>query len=188
MSPGLPPTSNYILVLYYGTANKHFSLRIMSHTSTTSSSSDFQSLFNTALREYQAKTKTDLQVHPLAAQLRNCDSPTAILAVLQNLVHKFYQCRNGNERLTKCLNTTVNVLHSICPSVGTGVGLVLSSIWIFSGVYALIYIFQVFPHAKVIFTRIGVLLLVCTFFVPSYMPLWELSIRRPRKFMWVKPH
>jgi hypothetical protein len=96
----------------------------MSQILPASSSSGFQPLFNAALSTYQAKTKTDLLAHTLAAQLRNCNSPTAILAVLQDLVQKFDQRRNSNEKLTKCLNTTVNVLYALCPSLGAGVSLV----------------------------------------------------------------
>jgi hypothetical protein len=78
------------------------------------------------MRTYEAKTKTDLLTHPLAAQLRNCNSPTAILAVLQDLVQKFDQRRNSNEKLTKFLNTTVDVLYKVhlCPGLGAGVSLV----------------------------------------------------------------
>jgi DUF438 domain-containing protein len=88
------------------------------------SSSNFQSLFNAALKEYEKKTKKDLLAHPLAAQLQSCYSITAILTTLQDQVQQFDQRRRGDERLTKWLNPTVNVLYAFSATLGEGVGLV----------------------------------------------------------------
>jgi hypothetical protein len=88
------------------------------------SSSNFQSLFNAALKEYEKKTKKDLLAHPLAAKLQSCYSITAILTTLQDQVEQFDQRRRGDERLTKWLNPTVNVLYAFSATLGEGVGLV----------------------------------------------------------------
>ena len=45
--------------------------------------------------------------HPLVTQLQSCDAPSDIL--LQQ-VQGLYQSRNGNERWTKWLDPTINVL------------------------------------------------------------------------------
>ena len=97
---------------------------ISPNASASSSSSNFQSVFNTALDAYEKKTKTKLLTHPLAAQLQSCDSPTAILSVLQDLIQQFDCRRRSDERLTNWLNPTVNVVYAFSSTVGQGVGLV----------------------------------------------------------------
>ena len=97
----------------------------MSRThSTPASSSNFQLIFNNALKAYEKQTNKDLLAHPLAAELQACDSPTSILAVLQQQVQDFNQSRTSNERLTKCLDPTVNVLYAFSGTLGEGVSLV----------------------------------------------------------------
>ncbi|KAI0301708.1 hypothetical protein B0F90DRAFT_1917286, partial [Multifurca ochricompacta] len=113
----------------------------MSQNSPTSTSaSRFQSIFDDALKAYRRQTKNDLATHPLAAQLRTCDSPSAILAVLQSQVQEFAGSRGNNDRWEKWLGPTVNVLYAFSATLGEGVGLV-------------------FSPAKVVFAGIGVLLI-----------------------------
>ncbi|KAH9062249.1 hypothetical protein EDB87DRAFT_1576007 [Lactarius vividus] len=76
---------------------------------TVAASSRFQDIFNAALKLYEKQTKKDLIAHPLTSQLQVCDSPTAILSVLQEKAREFDQARSGDERLTKWLNPTINV-------------------------------------------------------------------------------
>ena len=104
----------------------------MSQTrSNASSSSNFQSIFNAALGEYEKKTKCKLFTHPLASRLQSCDSPAAILSVLQGLIQQFDRRRSSDERLTNWLNPTVNVLHAFSDVVGQGVGLVSRHLAVF---------------------------------------------------------
>ncbi|KAH9173577.1 hypothetical protein EDB89DRAFT_706276 [Lactarius sanguifluus] len=103
----------------------------------SASSSNFDSIFRTAFKAYKKRTGQDIISHPLAARLKTCDSLDAILAVLRAQVD---QSRRDDERLTKWLNPTVNVLYAFSATLGEGVGLV-------------------FSPAKVIFAGIGVLLL-----------------------------
>jgi len=101
-----------------------------SHPQTAaSSSSNFQQIFNTALKAYEKRTKNDLLVHPLTAQLQACDSPDAILSVLQKQVEELNQSRNTDDRWTKWLDPTVNVLFALSTTLGEGVGLVRLRIW-----------------------------------------------------------
>ncbi|KAI9438070.1 hypothetical protein H4582DRAFT_2076662 [Lactarius indigo] len=93
---------------------------------TATSSSRFQAIFNGALQSYQKQTKQDLTTHPLASQLQSCDSTSAILAVLQDQVREFDQAHGGDERLTKWLIPTVNVLYAFSAALSEGVGLVFS--------------------------------------------------------------
>ncbi|KAH8982414.1 hypothetical protein EDB92DRAFT_1952306 [Lactarius akahatsu] len=99
----------------------------MSQTlSTVAASSRFQAIFNAALKLYEKQTKKDLIAHPLASQLQACDSPASILSVLQEKAREFDQAQSGDERLTKWLNPTVNVLYAFSTTLGEGVGLVFS--------------------------------------------------------------
>jgi hypothetical protein len=67
-------------------------------TTASSSSSNFQSIFKTALEDYKKKTKCDLLKHGLTAQLECCDSANAILDVLygQPHVRQFIQSRTDS--------------------------------------------------------------------------------------------
>ncbi|KAH8980461.1 hypothetical protein EDB92DRAFT_1820544 [Lactarius akahatsu] len=107
--------------------------------STSTSSTSFETVFGAALEGYKKQTKRDIISHPLAIQLQSCDSPSAILAVLRAQVQAFDQSQIADEKLTKWLDPTVNVLYAFSATLGEGVGLT-------------------FPPAKAIFAGIGVLL------------------------------
>ena len=92
--------------------------------SASTSSSNFQSIFNAALKAYEKKTKKDLLAHPLAAQLQACNSPSDILVILQDKVKEFDQSRSADERLSRWLNPTINVLYAFSATLGGGIGLV----------------------------------------------------------------
>jgi hypothetical protein len=76
------------------------------------------------LKAYEKRTKNDLLAHPLVAQLQDCNSLTAILAVMNQQVQQFHQSRGANEGLTKWLDPTVKVLYSLSETLGEGVCLV----------------------------------------------------------------
>jgi hypothetical protein len=86
-------------------------------------SSNFQLIINNALKVYEKRIKKDLLAHPLAAHLRACDSLSAILAVLQHQVRGLDQSRS-DDRWTKWLDPTVNVLFAFSATLGAGVSLV----------------------------------------------------------------
>ncbi|KAF8268385.1 hypothetical protein EI94DRAFT_1180045 [Lactarius quietus] len=94
--------------------------------STSSSSSNFRTVFVAALDKYRQKTKTDLLTHPLATELQSCNSSSDILAVLSDKVHELEESRSNNERLSSWLNPTINVLYAFSATLGTGVGLIFS--------------------------------------------------------------
>jgi|SRR6266850_17735 len=133
----------------------------MSHAqpAAAASSPNFQLIFNNALKAYERRTNNDLLAHPLAAQLQACDSPSAVLLMLQQQVQELNQSRTSDERLTKWLDPTVNVLYAFSGALGEGVGLVYFTTCDrvrFTGSFYS----QVFSPAKVIFAGVGVLLLV----------------------------
>jgi hypothetical protein len=88
----------------------------------TTSTSNFNVIFDNALNAYKKKTKQDLTDHPLAAQLQACDSPAAILTIFQDQFDQFN--RSSDERLKKWMNPTINVLYAFSATLGEGVGLV----------------------------------------------------------------
>ena len=81
---------------------------------TTSSTTNFQLVFNAALQAYEKMTRKRLLAHPITAKLQLCDSPTAVLSMLQGLVQQFEKHSSSNERLRNWLGQTI----------GEGVGLV----------------------------------------------------------------
>ena len=92
--------------------------------STSTSQSNFVSVFNAALETYKRKTKKDLASHPFLPTLQSCDSPEAVLTVLREQIPGFNESRNGEDGLTKWVTPTVNVLYSFSSTIGGGVGLV----------------------------------------------------------------
>ena len=80
--------------------------------STLISSPNFETIFSAALKEYKKRTKKDIASHSLAAQIKSCNSPSAVLTVLQSQVQKFDPSESANERWTKLLDPTVNVLYA----------------------------------------------------------------------------
>jgi hypothetical protein len=129
--------------------------------STSTSQSNFASIFNTALESYKRKTKNDLASHPLLPSLQSCHSPEAVLTVLREQIPAFNQTQNDDDGLTKWVTPTVNVLQSFSETIGQGVGLVNFKFF-FSppGISVLILYSQAFPAVNTIFAGIGVLLSV----------------------------
>src|SRR6266852_8894877 len=90
--------------------------------STSTSQSNFASMFNAALDAYKRKTKKDLASHPLLPRLQSCNSPGAILTALHEEIPTFSQSEIGDNRLTNWVMPTVKVLLAFSSTVGQGVG------------------------------------------------------------------
>jgi hypothetical protein len=90
---------------------------LMSHTHSSSTSSNFQLIFDNALKTYKKCTKMDPLEHPLADRLQACDSPSSILTVLQEQLQQLNESQRSN---TKWLDPTVNVLHTFSVILGEG--------------------------------------------------------------------
>ncbi|KAF8264700.1 hypothetical protein EI94DRAFT_1703033 [Lactarius quietus] len=99
---------------------------IQASTSTPS----FEPIFNEALKQYKKKTGKDLTTHPLAEEIKSCGSPDDILALLQGKANELNQSQSVDQRLTKWLTPTVNVLNALSATVGQGVGTVFPPIQI----------------------------------------------------------
>jgi hypothetical protein len=90
----------------------------------TTSTVNYQSIFDNAIEAYKKKTKKDLRSHPLLDKLQNCHSPDAVLTILYQQIPGFDQSRGTDDKWTKWLNPTVNVLCTFSGVTGGVVGLV----------------------------------------------------------------
>jgi hypothetical protein len=81
-------------------------------------SSDFNSILEAALNEYKTKTGRGLLEHPLAEEVKRCDSIGAISTILQGQAREFQQFRDGDQRLMKWINPIVDVLSTFSETLG----------------------------------------------------------------------
>ena len=84
----------------------------------SSSSSNFQLVFDVALSDYAKQTSIDLLTHPFAQSLRNCDSVERILDLLGDKAKQFQAYRDGNRKLINCLKPVVQVLQTVSGILG----------------------------------------------------------------------
>ena len=139
----------------------HLTRPIMSNNPSPSTSrSNLDAIFNTALRTYKNKTGKDITSHPLATELQSCDSPDTILAVLRRQMPNADQSQKADETFEKCLIPTVNVLYTLSGTLGAVAGLVIITTSSILRICAQTCFLKVFPPANIIFTGIGALLLV----------------------------
>src|SRR6266849_8733897 len=127
----LTPTANPLPFCLQATHHPllSFALPFMSHAYPTASSpsiqaSNFQLIINNALDGYKKRTKKDLRAHPLVNELQSCNTPSAILSVLQQQVRGLDESQRSDDRWTRWLDPTVNVLFTLSATFGEGVGLV----------------------------------------------------------------
>ena len=81
-------------------------------------SPDLNSILDAALSEYKKKTGGGLLEHPLAKEVKRCDSISAITAVLQGQAKEFQQFKDGDQRLVKWINPTVDALSKFSETFG----------------------------------------------------------------------
>ena len=94
----------------------------------SASAPNFQPILDEALKEYRRKTGKELVTHPLAEEIKGCDSPEAILTVLQGKANALSGSHGSDERLTKWLTPTVNVLNTLSATLGQGLSIVSRSL------------------------------------------------------------
>lgn len=95
------------------------------HPSTPTSSPNSQTIFTDALKQYKKRTKKDIADHSLAVQIKSCDSPNAVLTVLQTQVQTFDLSPSANERWTRLLHPTITVLYAFSGFVSNIAGPVI---------------------------------------------------------------
>ncbi|KAI9434629.1 hypothetical protein H4582DRAFT_759959 [Lactarius indigo] len=135
----------------------------------SSSTPNLHPIFEKVLKEYKKKTRKELSTHPLAAEIRGCDSIEAILTVLQGKANELNQSQSSDERLTKWLTPTVNVLNALSSTLGEGVG-------------------TVFPPTKIIFSAMSILLVAAKGTAANRDVLIELFERIENFFVRLQTH
>jgi len=87
----------------------------------TSSSANYQAIFDNALEVYKKKTGKDLASDPLLRKLESCNSPDTVLDVLREQIPEFDQ---PGSRLTTWVKPTINVLYTFSSTISGAVSLV----------------------------------------------------------------
>ncbi|KAH8984375.1 hypothetical protein EDB86DRAFT_3084585 [Lactarius hatsudake] len=77
-----------------------------------------------AFDHYTSQVGMDLMKNPLADALRRCDSPNAVLELLQDKAHAFNDYRDGDRALIDWLKPVVQVVHGFSGVLGEAVSLV----------------------------------------------------------------
>jgi hypothetical protein len=83
--------------------------------------SDYEVIFDSALKTYKKKTGRDLASDPLLRRLEICNSPDSVLSLLKQHIPGFEQ---SDERLTNWVNPAVNVLYTFAATIGGAFSLV----------------------------------------------------------------
>ena len=85
--------------------------------------SNFQLIIN-AFDDYAMQVGVDLTKNPLADALRGCDSPNAVLVLLQDKAEAFKNYRNGDRTLVNWLKPVVQAVHGFSGVLGQTISLV----------------------------------------------------------------
>ena len=85
--------------------------------------SNFQSIL-VAVDKYAEKTGTNLKDNPFANEIKDCDSPDAVLLLLQEDLKAFKDYRDKNRKLLDCLSPVVQFVHVFSRILGEAAGLV----------------------------------------------------------------
>jgi hypothetical protein len=85
--------------------------------------SNFQSILD-AVDKYAAETGINLKDNPFANKVKDCDSPDAILLLLQENTKSFKDYRDQNRKFIDCLSPVVQFVHAFSGVLGEAAGLV----------------------------------------------------------------
>jgi len=89
----------------------------------TRSSSNYDIIFDNALKAFKKKTGKDLTSDPLLQRLETCNSPDVVLGALREQIPDSDQPGTRNDRLINWLDPTVNVLLNFSDTISGAVGL-----------------------------------------------------------------
>jgi hypothetical protein len=127
--------------------------------------SNFQSILD-AVDKYAEQTGINLKQNPFADKVKGCDSPDAVLLLLQENVKAFKDYRDQNRKFIDCLNPVVQFIHAFSEILGEVAGLV-SREQLFRCLLFFLLFFHKVPlqPAKLIFVGIDVLFAVRAFLI-----------------------
>ncbi|KAH8978508.1 hypothetical protein EDB86DRAFT_3248955 [Lactarius hatsudake] len=117
--------------------------------------SNFESIID-ALDKYAEQTGINLEDNPIADQIKGCDSPGAVLLLLQENLKAFKDHRDQNRKFIDYLSPVVQFVHAFSGILGEAAGL------------------APFQPAKLIFVGIDVLFTAAGGVSASYDALLEL--------------
>ncbi|KAF8259845.1 hypothetical protein EI94DRAFT_959507 [Lactarius quietus] len=117
--------------------------------------SNFQSILD-AVDKYAEQTGINLKENPFAEKVKSCDSPNAVLVLLQDNLKVFKDFRDKNRKFIDCLSPVVQFVHSFSGILGEAAGLIP------------------FQPAKLIFVGIDVLFTAADGVSASYDAVLEL--------------
>jgi hypothetical protein len=120
--------------------------------------SNFQSILD-AVDKYAEQTGINLKENPFAEKVKSCDSPGAVLLLLQENMKAFKDYRDKNRKFIDCLSPVVQFIHVFSGILGEAAGLV-SREQSFRRLFLLFSHKGPFQPAKLIFVGIDVLFTV----------------------------
>jgi hypothetical protein len=85
--------------------------------------SNFQSILD-AVDKYADQTGINLKENPFADKVKACDSPDAVLLLLQDNLKEFKDYRDKNRKFIDCLSPVVQFVHAFSGILGEAAGLV----------------------------------------------------------------
>ena len=77
-----------------------------------------------ALDTYAEQMKIDLKDNPFAEEVKGCNSPEAILQLLEKNRDEFKEYRDKNRKFIDCLNPVVKFVHAFSGILGETTSLV----------------------------------------------------------------
>ena len=118
--------------------------------------SNFQSILD-AVDKYAEQTGINLNENPFADKVKGCNSPDAVLLLLQENVKAFKDYRDKHRKFIDCINPVVQFVHTFSGILGEVAGLVSHGQSCRSLLFSL-FLYQVpFQPAKLIFVGIDIL-------------------------------
>ena len=125
--------------------------------------SNFQLILDAADR-YTEQTGINLNQNPFADKVKSCDSPGAVLLLLQENLKEFKDYRDKDRKFIECLRPVVQVVHAFSGILGEAAGLVSRNQSCRCRYCHLIFPHQIpFQPASLIFAGIDVLFTVRAF-------------------------
>jgi len=95
-------------------------------SSTTTSSTNFQSILDAAFLSYATQTGIDITKHPSADKLQDCHSPDDIIRVLLDRETAFKNFREIHHKFIDLLYPIVKVVHAFSGILAEEAGIVSS--------------------------------------------------------------
>ena len=142
-------------------------------------------LLRDALDDYADKMGIDLKDNPFAEELKGCNSPDAILQLLENNRDDFKGYRDKNRKFLDCLNPVVNFIHAFSDVLGEATSVVSAERSLRSTPFHRHFLLHKVPFqpAKLVFLGIDVLFTVRIALDPinQHRPLISSYIRRPKE-------